>query len=275
MAQTFSGTRLRGAENLLQRSLREKASAFDSGSRTEVADPVGSAHGLFIVFDEHDCVPLVAQSAERIQENCGIARMQPDGRFVQNIADAAQVGAQLCGEADALRFAAGECRHGAVERKIAESDGLQEGESDAQVPKDSVGNGLFAGGGVKIGKPCGSLVDRHPGKIGDGEIVETESKGFGIEAAALANGANDIHIVGGVFPDGIGEGCRFQAWAVVRVLSFRIRVFAFSGAESSASGTTAASRVEREEACIGRFEGASAGRADARRRDDIFGGGTE
>ena len=45
-----------------------------------------------------------------------------DGRFVENVADAAQVGAELRGQPDALGFAAGERVGAAVEGQIGQAD---------------------------------------------------------------------------------------------------------------------------------------------------------
>ena len=49
------------------------------------------------------------------EQRCVVARMQADGRLVEHVEHAAQVGAELRGEPDALGFAAAERVGGAVE----------------------------------------------------------------------------------------------------------------------------------------------------------------
>ena len=51
-----------------------------------------------------------------------VARMQADARFIENVEHADQAAADLAGQADALRFAAGERRGGAVEREVMQAD---------------------------------------------------------------------------------------------------------------------------------------------------------
>ena len=62
-------------------------------------------------------LPFALELRERVEQDAVVARMQADGRLVEDVADAAQVRAELRREPDALRFAAGERRRGAVERR--------------------------------------------------------------------------------------------------------------------------------------------------------------
>src|SRR5258706_12986919 len=59
--------------------------------------------------------------------------MQPDGRLIEDVADAAQVRAELRREANALRLATRERRRRAVEREIAESHLAQEAQARAEL----------------------------------------------------------------------------------------------------------------------------------------------
>ena len=55
-----------------------------------------------------------------------IARMQTDGRFVENVKHAAQIRTELRRESDPLRFAAAQCFRRTAEREITEPDVLHE-----------------------------------------------------------------------------------------------------------------------------------------------------
>ena len=55
-------------------------------------------------------LPRSRRLFERGEEPAIVARMQADGRFIENVEHAGQAAADLAGEADALGFAAGERR---------------------------------------------------------------------------------------------------------------------------------------------------------------------
>ena len=69
-------------------------------------------------------LPRSRSSRERVEQPVVVARVQADRRLVENVQHADQAAADLPGQADALRFAAGERRGGAVERQVVEADVL-------------------------------------------------------------------------------------------------------------------------------------------------------
>ena len=60
--------------------------------------------------------------------------MQADRRLVEDVEHADQPAADLAGQADPLRFAAGERRRGAVERQVVEADVEQESRAGRGFP---------------------------------------------------------------------------------------------------------------------------------------------
>ena len=86
-------------------------------------------------------LPLASSFSSVSSSIAVVARVQADGRLVEDVAHAAQVGAELRREPDALRLAAGERGRGAVEREIAEADLAQEGEARFQL-RDEVARDL-------------------------------------------------------------------------------------------------------------------------------------
>ena len=105
--------------------------AAHAGAGAEVDDVVGRPHRVFVVLDHHHRVAHVAQPGQRVEQAVVVARMQADRRFVENVQHADQPAADLSGQANALRFAAGERRRGAVEREVVEPDVHQEAEPAA------------------------------------------------------------------------------------------------------------------------------------------------
>ncbi len=62
---------------------------------------------FFVVLDDQQRVALALQFLQRIEQDAVVARMQADGRFVEDVTHAAKVRAKLGGEPDALCLATG------------------------------------------------------------------------------------------------------------------------------------------------------------------------
>jgi hypothetical protein len=110
------------------RALGHDAAAQQAGARADVHDPVGRGHGFAVVFDDDQGVADVAQVAQGFQQLDVVALVQADGGFVQDVEHAGQFRAHLGGQADALGFAAGQGRAGAVQGEIIQSHVDQKGE---------------------------------------------------------------------------------------------------------------------------------------------------
>ena len=83
------------------------------------------ADGVFVVFHHQHRVAEVTQRFERLDQPLVVTLVQTDGGFVQHVQHAAQPRTDLRGQADALAFAAGKRGRVAVQRKIAQPDGIQ------------------------------------------------------------------------------------------------------------------------------------------------------
>ena len=168
--------------------------------------------------------------------------MQADGGFVQHVADALQVGAELAGQADALGLATGQGGGGAVEREVAQAHVDEEGQAVADLVEDAGGDvGLAAvealGHGVD---PLAGLQDGLGGDIGDGLAADAHVQRHGVEALAVADGAGVIAV------GDAGIGLAFQTGG-----EFILLDAADDGqAGAQAAGAPALPRVEREGARI-------------------------
>ncbi len=85
---------------------------------------------------------MASSFRQRVEQDAVVARMQADGRFVEDVADALQVGAELGGQADALRLAARQGGRRAIERQVAQTDFLEEAQARAQFGDDVAGDRL-------------------------------------------------------------------------------------------------------------------------------------
>ncbi|MPM75984.1 hypothetical protein SDC9_122979 [bioreactor metagenome] len=55
--------------------------------------------------------------------------MQPDGRLIQDVEHAGQIGAYLCSQADPLRLSSRKCARRPAQRQIIEADILEESQA--------------------------------------------------------------------------------------------------------------------------------------------------
>ncbi len=143
-----------------------------------------------------------------------VALMEADGGLVENVEHAAQARADLCGEADALAFAAGERGGVAIEREVVQADGAEELEALDDFAADAFGDEGFARGEVEIDGGGEGAVERKRGEVGDGEAADFDGQRLGAQALAAADGAgrggHEVHHVLAVavaagFFDGVAE----------------------------------------------------------------------
>ena len=120
--------------DFLQRADRHHFAAAHAGAGAEIDNRVGRPHRVFIMLDDDDRVPLVAQLPQGVEQLLIIARMQSDRRLVENVQHADQPAADLAGQADALRFAAGKRRGRAIERQIFQPHVDQETRAGREFP---------------------------------------------------------------------------------------------------------------------------------------------
>ena len=78
-------------------------------------------------------LPRSRRFGQRVEQSLVVARVQADRWLVENVEHADQAAANLPGEPNALRLAAGERRRGAVEREVFEADVLQEAQPAADL----------------------------------------------------------------------------------------------------------------------------------------------
>lgn len=64
-------------------------------------------HDRAFVLNDDECVALVAERAHHTDKAVDVARMQADGRFVENEERAGERGAEATGEVHAFDLAAG------------------------------------------------------------------------------------------------------------------------------------------------------------------------
>jgi hypothetical protein len=76
-------------EELFRIALPDDLSAVLPGAGAEVDEMIGAADRVFIVLDDDEGIPLVTQSHEGLEKGGVVAGMETDGRFVEDVEDAA------------------------------------------------------------------------------------------------------------------------------------------------------------------------------------------
>ncbi len=131
---------LGSVENFLVSAGEKQFAAKFAGAGAEIEDAVGGLDGVRVVFDDENGVAEIAKGFEDVDEALGVARMKTDGRLVENIERADQMGAERGGQLDALRFAAGERGGEAVESEVIEADFIEELQAGANFFEDFIGD---------------------------------------------------------------------------------------------------------------------------------------
>ena len=85
------------------------------------------------MFHHDDRVAQISQFSERLEQPSVVARMQSDGRFVQDVQDTGQSAADLTGKADALCLTSRQRRQRACQRQVVQTDIDQERQSSGRL----------------------------------------------------------------------------------------------------------------------------------------------
>ena len=152
-------------------ALGDEAAAAHARAGADVDQVLGAADGVFVVLHHDQRVAFGRELVQRVQQDVVVARMQADGGFVEHVAHALQVAAQLGGQADALGFAAAERGRAPVQREVAQADLLQKFKAAADFGQQIARNFRFAPLQAQRGKPLAQLADAHAGQFGDGDAV--------------------------------------------------------------------------------------------------------
>ena len=100
-----------------------------ASTRTNVNNPIGCANGVFIVLDNHDSVPKIAQTNKSFNQSMIVALMQSNAWFVKHVQRAHKSRANLTCKTDPLRFSASQCCCSTRKCEVIKSNRKQKSES--------------------------------------------------------------------------------------------------------------------------------------------------
>ena len=160
-----------------------------AGTGADVDQVVSAAYRVLVVLDHHQRVALARQPGQRLEQHRVVARVQAYRRFVEHIAHALQIAAELRGEPDALCLAARQRGRGAVQRQVAQTDFLEEFEPAADLADHVARDRRVAALQRQATSPGPCLTHRPLRHRGDRVLVKADVAGDRVEPAALAIGA--------------------------------------------------------------------------------------
>ena len=209
-AQELAGDRIRHASDVVHRARRNDVAAVLAGARTDVDDPVRVAHHVFVVLDDDQRIPDIAQANQGLDQPFIVALMQTNARFIEDVKHSHQARPDLRRQSNALGFAARKGVGGALESQIVESDIDQESESLADLFENLTGDGsvangkngaLFAGLDGELPTPVERPPDRERRNLDDICVGNRDGQHFRFEASSLTGRARTRrHVALDFFP---------------------------------------------------------------------------
>ena len=200
------------------------------------------------------------------EQDVVVAWVQAYGRLIEDVADAAQVGPQLCGKTYALCLATRQRWRGTIKGQIWQPDFAQKSEPRAQLGDDVTRNFGFAALELQAFEYCAHLVDRHGNQLCNGALVPAHRQCFGVQALAIAGGAGVRDaIVAGLVVNPVVE-------APVFLFTADVLIFAIAGdldAGAKAAHAPAVARVEGKQSRVEFCKAPGAGRAGALGREHL------
>ena len=155
------------AQHLLRGALEDHQAPFPAGARAHVHHVVGLQDGLGVVLHHHHGVAQVPEGLQGGEQFPGVPGMQADAGLIQDVEDAAQLGADLGGQADALGLAAGQGAGGPVQGEVVQAHLLQEAEAFGDLLEDAAGDLGLAGGEFQGDEPAQGPGHGEAGDLAD------------------------------------------------------------------------------------------------------------
>jgi len=133
-----------------------------AGAGAQVDHVVGGADGPLVVLHHDHGVAEVAQALERADQLRVVALVQADRGLVEDVEHTHEARADLRGEADPLGLAPGEGVGRALQREIADTDGVEELQALGDLAHDEARDRLLGLRELQRRDP----LERGPGRLG-------------------------------------------------------------------------------------------------------------
>ena len=184
--QVLPGQRARCLQDVLQGALADDLTTVHARARTDVQDIVGQADRVLVMLDHDHRVAKVAQTGKSAEQAFVVALVQADRRLVEHVHHADQAGADLAGQADALRLTTGQGVGLAFQGQVVEADIDQEAEAFADLLDDLRCDLAAPAWQAQFAEELQGLVDRQHHQLGQRAVGhEHVARGL-VQACAVA-----------------------------------------------------------------------------------------
>ena len=102
-------------------------------SRSDIHEVIGGFDEVEVVLHDQHRVPQIAQLAHDVDESMGIAGMQTDGRFIEDVEHAGQTGPEQGSQSQALGFTGRETRRGSLKCQVSHPNFKQAADAFIQI----------------------------------------------------------------------------------------------------------------------------------------------
>ena len=159
------------------------------------------------MFDHDHGIAEIAQARQRLQQAFVVALVQADAGFVEHVHHADQAGADLRGQADALRLAAGQGLGRTRQHQVVQAHVVEKAQARRDFLDDLVGDLALVAGQVQRAEPVLGLADRQPRQRRQGLFGDEHVARGAVQAIAVAGRAGLVRAVLGQFlAHGVGFG---------------------------------------------------------------------
>ncbi|CVG16775.1 Uncharacterised protein [Serratia marcescens] len=191
-AEELAGQRVRLRHDVVDGAFRHHLAAVYAGAGADVDHVVGGADGVFVMLHHDHRVAEVAQVDQRFQQALVVALVQADRRLIQYVHHAHQAGADLAGQTDALRFAAGERLRRAGQRQVVQADVHQEFQAIADLFQHFFGDLGALAAELHVLEEGHRMADAQIGDLRQRGVFDEHVARFFAQASAVARGARAV-----------------------------------------------------------------------------------
>ena len=163
-----------------------------TGAWADVDDVVGHPDGVLVVLDHQDGVAEVADPII-VSMSRWLSLVQPDRRLVEHVEHADEPRADLRGEPDAPRLAAGEGARRTGQRRVVEADVEEEAHTGIDLLDDASAM-RWSLGQLQLPEELGRLPDAQIADVGDRATADRHRQAERLQALAAARRAGTSRI---------------------------------------------------------------------------------
>ena len=184
-----AGDGVRGGGDLFRRALGDHMAAVRAGARADVHDVIRLADGLLVVLDDDERIAEVAHLLERAEQARIVPLVQADARLVEDVQHAHEPAADLRGQPDALRLAAGKGGGGARERQVIEPHVDEKAQPGVNLLEDLPGDHAMHGRKLQPLQKRARIAHGHIRKLRDVLPADRHGQDLFLKPLAVAGGA--------------------------------------------------------------------------------------